>query len=183
MKLKSIAIATTLALAIIGAALVGATSTEARAKPGLMPGKWQGVGVIKGSTTDAGGKTTFSGKVGFRLFVAKNLEVSGTGSWVKTMKGTSELVRSTMTGIGRMWFGGFGYDIDYMYEEDVQGFVEDAFGRKTPVKFVHGQDETLRGRLVITKARTCRAAGFIPTSGESGVKISWTAKKLGKCSD
>ena len=170
MKIKSIAIATVLVAAIAAVALASATATHAGPKPGLLPGKWQGTGVISGSVTDEVGTTTFKGKLGFRINVAKNLEAHGTGSWVKTMNGTSEFMKSTMTGIGRMWFGGFAHDIDYMYEEAVEGTIHDAFTNKSrPIKFVRGQDETLRGRLVITKARTCTAAGFIPVSKKSGV--------------
>ncbi|MCI0637169.1 MAG: hypothetical protein L0206_25130 [Actinobacteria bacterium] len=183
MKLKKITVTTVLMAAISLAALGSATSTEAGAKPGLLPGKWHGTGVITGSVTDAGGRTTFGGKIGFRLNVAKNLEVSGTGSWVKTMKGRGEMAKSDMTGIGKMWFGGFGHNVDYMYEEHVEGTVTFAFGATKKVSFVHGQDETLRGRLVITKARHCSASGFIPTSKESGVKITWSAKRLGKCTE
>ncbi len=183
MKLKSIAIATALALALIAAALVSAAATDARPKPGLTPGKWQGTGVITGSVRDAGGKTTFNGKLGFRLIVAKNLEVEGTGSWVKTMRGRGEIAASVMQGIGRMWFGGHAHNIDYIYEEAVEGTIEIANGGKRPVSFVRGQDETLKGQLVITRARTCTAFGFIPTAGESGVKITWSAKRLGKCSE
>jgi hypothetical protein len=180
MNVRNFSAAAVLVAAMAVVALAGATATHAGPKPGLLPGKWQGTGVISGSVTDEVATTTFKGKLGFRINVAKNLEVHGTGSWVKTMIGKGEFAKSTMTGIGKMWFGGFGSDVDYIYEEDVEGTITDPFTRKArPVKFVHGKDETLRGALVITKARTCTAYGFIPMAKESGVKITWSAKRLG----
>jgi hypothetical protein len=178
MKLK-LTIATVLSVALGAAALGSASAGEAGAKPGLMPGKWHGTGVITGSITDAAATTTFSGKVGFRLTVLKNFAVKGTGSWVKTMKGRGD-VSSTMTGIGYMFFGGTARDIRYAYTETVEGTVT-ANGIASPVSFQRGDEKLLASQLVITRARKCTATGFIPT-GE-GMKITWTAKRLGACSE
>ena len=179
MKLRTFTIAAVLSLALGAAALGTASTTDAAAKRGLLPGKWQGTGVISGSITDEAATTTFSGKLGFRFVVKKNLAVVGNGSWVKTMKG-SGLVSSDMTGIGYMSFGGLASDIGYIYTEEVQGTVT-ANGIASPVKFVRGDDEVLKGHLVITKARKCSAFGFIPAGG--GLKMTWSAKRVGKCSE
>jgi len=179
MKLKMLTIAAALALALVAAALGSASTTEAGAKRGLMPGKWQGTGEFSGSITDAGGRTSFSGKLGFRIVVRKNLAVEGNGSWVKTMTGRG-IASSDMTAVGYMLFGGIASDIGYLYNEDVEGTVT-TDGIAHPVKFQRGDDELLKGRLVITKARKCTAFGFIPANG--GMKITWSAKRVGKCSE
>ena len=177
MKVRTITMAAALVLALAAAALAAATATEAGAKRGLMPGKWQGTGVFSGSITDEAATTTFGGKLGFRFVVKKNLAVEGKGSWVKTMKGRG-LVSSDMTSIGVMLFGGLAHEIGYIYTEEVVGTVT-ANGIASPVKFVRGDDEVLKAMLVITKARKCSAVGFIPANG--GLKISWSAKRVGKC--
>ncbi len=178
MKLKSIGIATTLALALTAAALVGAAATEARPKPGLTPGKWQGTGVITGSVTDEVGTTSFSGKLGFRITIRKDLAVSGTGSWVKQMVGRGDGMSSSMTGIAHMYFGESPQGIKISYAEEVEGTVT-VNGLTHPVKFDTPGAKT--ARLVITRARHCSASGTIPAGG--GLRMNWTAKRLGKCTE
>ena len=177
MKLKMLTLGAALGFVLVAVVLGSASSGEAAAKRGLMPGKWHGMGVISGSITDEAATTTFSGKLGFRLNVAKNLAVGGSGSWVKTMKGRG-LVSSTMTGIARLVFTGTGSGIKFGYTETVDGTIT-ANGMTKPVSF----DLAPAGfvRLVITRARTCTAAGTIPTG--DGAKITWTAKRLGRCTE
>jgi hypothetical protein len=184
MKLKRIALGIALGLVALAAALGSTSTVEAAGKPGLTPGTWKGTGVISGSVTDAAGTTRFTGKLGFRLVVSKKRWVKGTGSWVRTMVGTSEFVRSRMVGIAKMTFAGPSNEIDILYAEDVEGFVEDAFGRKTPVAFNRGggsgpptSELPLRNDLIVKRVQRCTASGIIPT-GE-GMKITWTAKAAG----
>jgi hypothetical protein len=177
MTLRKIAIATTLAVSVVVAALGSASATDAAGKPSLTPGNWNGTGVISGSVTDAAGTTRFSGKVGFRLVVSKARWVKGTGSWVRKMKGSTELTKSTMTGIGHLRLAGPSDGIDILYAEDVEGTVETPWGKPTPVKFKRGWETPLVSELLITRVKKCSAAGTIP-AGE-GVTITWTAKPLG----
>ena len=176
MSIKTIAIVALVALAAIAAALTGPATMQAGPKPGLVPGKWQGTGVISGSITDVVGKTTFSGKVGFRINIRKDFAVGGTGSWVKQMDGAGTDMSSSMTGIATMYFGESGQGgIKITYFEEVEGTVT-VNGRTHPMKFTT-KDKT--ASLVITKARKCSAVGVIPAGG--GMRITWTAKRVGKC--
>jgi hypothetical protein len=178
MTLRKIAIAATLALAVVVAALGSASATSAAGKPALPAGTWTGTGVISGSLTDAAGTTSFSGKVGFRLVVSKKRWVKGTGSWVRTMKGSAEFSRSTMTGIAHLRLAGPSNEIDILYAEEVEGTVEVPYAKPQPVQFKRGwDDKPLVSQLLITRVTKCSAAGTIPT-GE-GMKITWTAKPLG----
>jgi hypothetical protein len=177
MKLKRITIAAVLAIVLGATALGAADSTHAGPKPGLMPGKWVGTGVISGSITDEVGTTRFSGKIGFRITIRKDLAVGGTGSWVKQMVGQGDGMSSSMTGIGTLYFGESPQGIKISYFEEVEGTVT-VGGFTQPIKF---ETKTKEARLVITKARRCSAVGFIPAGG--GMKMTWTAKRLGKCTE
>ena len=176
MNRKMLIVAATLALAVSAAALGSASASSTVAKPGLLPGKWQGTGVISGSVTDAGGTTTFGGKIGFLFTVRKDLLVHGKGSWVKTMTGRG-IVDSDLTGIADLTIGGRSHKVVFDYLENVAGTIT-ANGIKKPVDFSTSEDFK-RASLVITKARTCTASGYIPVAKESGVKMTWTAKRLG----
>jgi hypothetical protein len=176
MNRKMLILAAALSVAVSAAALGSASASSTVARPGLLPGKWQGTGVISGSVTDDGGTTTFGGKIGFLFNVRKDLLVHGKGSWVKTMTGRG-FVNSDLTGIANLTFGGRSHKIVFDYIESVEGTIT-ANGIKKPVSFDTGEDFK-RASLVITKARTCTASGFIPVAKESGVKMTWTARRLG----
>ena len=178
MKLKKIAVTSALALTMVVTALGTAPATGAAAKPGLPPGTWNATGVISGSVTDAAGTTNFSGKVGFRLVVARDRWVKGTGSWVRTMKGSTEFTKGAMTGIADLRFAGPSNEIDILYAEAVEGTVSFPGGKTTPVKFKRGwDDKPLQATLVVKRVTRCSAAGTIP-AGE-GIQITWTAKAAG----
>jgi hypothetical protein len=179
MKLRIVITTAALALAVGAAALGGASSSEAAPKPGLTPGTWQGTGAITGSVTDEVGTTTFSGKIAFRITIGKNLSVSGKGSWVKQMVGKGDGMSSSMTGIGLMYFGESPQGIKITYLEDVEGTVT-INGLTHPVKFSIGTKEDRVTRLVVGKAYHCSASGVIPAG--PGLKMTWKAKRLGKCS-
>ena len=177
MKLRNITAAATLALAI-GATAVGSATASGAVKPGLTPGTWTGTGVISGSVTDAAGTTTFSGKVGFRIVVAKDRWAKGTGSWVRTMKGTTEFTKGELTGIADLRFAGPSNEVDILYAEAVEGTVSFPGGRTTPVKFKRGWDDTpLQASLVVKQVKRCTASGTIPAGG--GIQITWSAKAAG----
>jgi hypothetical protein len=177
MKGKLLTIVTVLTLAL-GAALLGsASATEAAGKPGLSPGKWVGTGTISGSVTDDAATTTFSGKIGFQLTVRKNLLVHGDGSWVKTMKGRG-FVDSDMVGIAQLTIGGRFNDLLFDHIESVEGTIT-ANGITKRVEF--GDEEFRRSHLVLTSVAKCKARGFIPTADAGGAKMTWTARRLGKC--
>ena len=167
------------ALTLLVSAALGSASAGNAASQGplrLMPGKWQGTGKISGSVTDDGGTTTFSGKLGFQLTVRKDLLVHGKGSWVKTMTGRG-IVDSDLTGIAFMTLGGYSHKIVFDYLESVEGTIT-ANGIKKPVSFDSGEDFK-KSALVIQYVKKCYAGGFIPVAKESGVKMTWTAKKYG----
>ena len=175
MNRKMLIVAAALAVLVSVAALGSASASNTAPKPGLLPGKWQGTGTISGSITDDAATTTFSGKLGFRLNVAKNLSVTGSGSWVKEMKGRG-IVSSDMTAIARLVFTGTARDVRFGYAETVDGTIT-ANGIRSPVQFDRAPPGFVR--LVISRARTCSASGSIPVQQESGVTITWTAKRLG----
>jgi hypothetical protein len=178
MKLKHITAAAALALTI-GVTTVGtATAGEALVNPGLTAGTWTGTGVISGSVTDAAGTTRFTGKVGFRIKVAKDRWAKGTGSWVRTMKGSTEFTKGEMTGIADLRFAGPSNEIDILYAEAVEGTVSFPGGKTTPVKFKRGWDDMpLRAPFIVKHVKRCTASGTIP-AGE-GIQITWTAKAQG----
>jgi hypothetical protein len=176
MNRKLLILAAALSLAVCATALGSASAGNTAPVPGLLPGKWQGTGVIKGSVTDAGGTTTFGGKIGFLFTVRKDLLVHGKGSWVKTMTGRG-LVDSDLTSIAMLTFGGRSHKVVFDYLENVEGTIT-ANGIKKPVTFSTSEDFK-KASLVITKARTCSANGFILVAKESGVTMTWTAKRLG----
>ena len=175
MNRKMLIVAAGLAVVVSAASLGSASASSTAPKPGLLPGKWQGTGTISGSITDDAATTTFSGKLGFRLNVAKNLTVTGSGSGVKVMKGRG-LGHSDMTAIARLVFTGTGRDIRFGYAETVDGTVT-ANGIRSPVEFERAPPGFVQ--LVINGARTCSASGTIPVQRESGVTITWTARRLG----
>lgn len=177
MKVKLLTIGTALALVLGAAAIASAPASEAAGKPGLSPGKWVGTGTITGSVTDEAATTTFSGKIGFRITVRNDLLVHGQGSWVKTMKGRG-LVDSDLVGIGQMTVGGHFNDLHFDYIESAEGTIT-VNGMTRPVAF--GNEEFKRGALVLTSVAKCKARGFIPTADAGGAKMTWTAKRVGKC--
>ena len=142
----------------------------------LAPGKWQGVGKISGEVKDEVGTTTFGGKIGFQLTVRPDLYVHGKGSWVKTMTGRG-LVDSDLTGIAYMTLGGTSNKIVFDYLESVEGTIT-ANGKPKPVSFDSGEDFK-KSALIIQYVKKCYAGGFIPVAKESGVTMTWTAKRYG----
>ena len=151
MKLRNITAAATLALAICMTAVGSATAGGAVVKPGLTPGTWTGTGVITGSSTESGYTTTFRGKVGFRIVVAKDRWAKGTGSWVRTMKGTTEFTKGELTGIADLRFAGPSNEVDILYAEAVEGTVSFPGGKTTPVKFKRGWDDNPLQAILVVK--------------------------------
>lgn len=177
MKTKLLTIGAALALLLAAVVLGSASTSEAAGKPGLSPGKWVGTGTISGSVTDDAATTTFSGKIGFQVTVRNNLLVHGNGSWAKTMTGRG-LVDSDIVAIGQLTIGGRSNDLLFDYIESAEGTIT-VNGKPRPVEF--GNDDFKRSRLVLTSVAKCKARGFIPTADAGGAKMTWTAKRLGKC--
>jgi hypothetical protein len=178
MNLGKITVATTLALATAVLAVGSASAGGTAGKPGLTAGTWTGTGMISGSVTDAAGTTTFTGKVGFRISVAKDRWAKGTGSWVRTMKGGTEFTRGTLRGIAQLRFAGPSNEIDILYAEDVEGTITLPGGKTTPMKFKRGwDDQPLQAALVVKQVKRCSASGTIPAG--DGIQITWTAKAQG----
>jgi polyisoprenoid-binding protein YceI len=177
MKRRMLTAVALLSVAACVVALGSASANDtAQAALRLSPGKWQGVGKISGSITDDAATTTFSGKLGFQLTVRKDLYVHGKGSWAKTMTGRG-LVDSDLTGIAFLTIGGTSDKIVFDYMESVDGTIT-ANGMQKPVSFDSGEDFK-KSSLVIQYAKKCHVGGYIPVAKESGVKITWTAKKYG----
>jgi polyisoprenoid-binding protein YceI len=177
MKLRMLTVVALHSLAACAVALASASASDtAQTALRLSPGKWQGVGKISGSITDDAATTTFSGKLGFQLTVRKDLYVHGKGSWAKTMTGRG-LVDSDLTGIAFLTIGGTSNKIVFDYMESVEGTIT-ANGMQKPVSFDSGEDFK-KSSLVIQYAKKCYAGGLIPVAKESGVTMTWTAKKYG----
>jgi hypothetical protein len=168
------ALTLTLSAVALGSASAGDAASQAALR--LLPGKWQGTGKISGSITDDGGTTTFGGKLGFRLTVRTDRLVHGKGSWVKTMTGRG-LVDSDLSSIAMFTIGGWSHKMVFDYLENVEGTIT-ANGIKKPVSFDSGEDFK-KASLVITYATKCTAGGFVPVAKESGVKMTWAAKRSG----
>ena len=167
-------------LALTGAALVttvalaGAASAGSAAKPGFEPGSWQGVGKISGTTGDGPMSETWSGTVRFKVVVSKSLGVGGSGTWGITMKGTGP-VSSTLKGTAALNLSGTATDVRYAGSHKVVGTVSDGV-HSTPISFTR----PLRGRLVVTRAWSCRVVGTSLMGG--GLTFTWTATKgTGTC--
>jgi len=169
MKLKMLTSLATLCLLLLAAAIGGAESTPAAAKPGFLPGTWNGTGKIGGVVNDGFATTRFSGKLGFRIKVNPDLTVSGTGSWVRMMKGTGP-VSSEMQGIATFKFSGTATAPRFKGKEDATGNLH-VNGSSRPLKI---DDRDVGGLLVFARAGKCSANGTVPT-GE-GAKLKWTAK-------
>jgi polyisoprenoid-binding protein YceI len=177
MKRRMLTAVALLSLAACTVAFGSASASDTgQAALRLSPGKWQGVGKISGSVTDEAATTTFSGKLGFRLTVRTDRLVHGKGSWVKTMTGRG-LVDSDLTGIAMFTIGGWSHKMAFDYLESVEGTIT-ANGIKKPVSFDSGEDFK-KASLVITYATKCTAGGFVPVAKESGVEMTWTAKRAG----
>jgi hypothetical protein len=157
------------------AALAGvAAAAESAAKPGFSPGKWQGTGTFSGSSTDGPMKTVFSGKARFTLTVKPDLSATGTGTWAMTMKGSGP-VTSVMKGTAGLTFRGVGSDVRYSGTQKVAGTVSDGT-LSQPIRFTRA----LKGRLVISRAGSCKVVGSSPMGG--GLVFKWTATKgAGTC--
>ena len=158
------------ALAAAALAAVAAASGQAAPKPGFVPGTWIGTGTISGSSADGPLKTVFSGSISFTLKVAPSLAASGSGSWAMTMKGSGP-VSSMMKGSAPVQMRGSGSDVRYTGTQKVSGVVSDGtMSRKLSFS------RPLSGRLVITRAGTCRVSG---SSTTGGVTLSWSAQLQG----
>jgi hypothetical protein len=176
--IKRIILGTLLPVAL-GALLAATTAAGAPlnltgAKPGFLPGTWTGKGTIAGRSVDGPMTTTFSGGTTFTLNVAKDLHVSGTGTWRVNMVGTEDAdaddaVNSDLRSIAAIKFGGTSTNVTFSGRLYVTGEVT-AYGKlRQPVKF----DRDLNGRLVITRAGHCKVVGGHTLPG--GVTVSWSA--------
>ena len=164
----------TAVIAAVAVAVGGAAKAQATAKPGFAPGVWHGTATISGTSTDGPMTTTFRGKVAFTLTVKRSLTAAGTGSWTMTMKGSGPVV-STMTGKAALTFGGSGSDVRYTGKQKVSGTVSDGTISR-PIGFTRA----ISGRLIITRAGSCKVVGTGPMGG--GLSFRWTATKgTGTC--
>jgi hypothetical protein len=170
MKLRMLTLVATLGLLLLAAVAGGASATEAAAKPGFLPGTWNGIGTISGSLDDGFASTRFSGKLGFHLKVKPDLTVTGSGSRVMTMKGSGP-VSSSMTGIAVLKFSGNATDARFSGIENVTGTVT-ANGIPKPVRINGRAINNLR--LVISRGGKCSANGTVPMA--PGVTLKWTAR-------
>jgi len=174
MKLKTLTVAATLAL-VVAAALIGsASSTGAAPKPGFLPGIWNGKGTIGGSVTDEVGTTLFKGTFKFRIKVAPDFTVTGTGRRVLRMKGTGD-PSSTMRGIGTLKFSGTASDVRFTGTEQVVGNIT-VNGYTHPLRMTKSipTEEGASAPLVIKRPGKCRALGTVPMG--PGVTLKWTAE-------
>ena len=164
---RTITITTVLALALAALALGTASTADSAPKPGFAPGTWKGSGTVSGRSTDGPMTTQFSGRIRFTFTVASNLAVKGSGSWALTMKGSGP-VASTMKGTAALTLSGTGSDVRFSGMQHVKGVVSDGTVSR-PIGF----NRALKGRLVITRAGTCKVTGTTPMGG--GMKFTWTA--------
>jgi hypothetical protein len=156
---------------LVAAVAATAVAAPTAAKPGFLPGKWQVVGTISGSSSDGPMTTVFGGKLRFTLNVARNLSVGGSGTWAMTMKGTGP-VASTMNGTAAVKLSGTSVDVRFGGQQNVTGTVSDGT-LSTPIRMTR----PLNGRLVIKRAGQCRVTGTSPMGG--GVTLTWTALLAG----
>ena len=147
--------------------LAAAPAAETAAKPGFAPGVWRGTATISGTSSDGPMTTAFSGKVRFTLTVKPSLAAGGTGTWTMTMKGTGPVV-STMKGSAALKLTGTGSDVRYTGTQKVAGTVSDG-----TISHPVGFTRVIKGRLVITRAGSCKVVGTSPMGG--GLSFRWTA--------
>lgn len=169
-------IATLTILAAIALAVVAgaAPAAETLARPGFAPGKWVGTGTISGSGVDGPMRVVYGGKIRFALDVKPNLTATGTGTWAMTMKGSGP-VTGVMKGTAALELTGSGSDVRYSGTQRVSGTVTDGT-LSTPIRFTR----QLKGRLVISRAGSCKVVGTSPMGG--GAVFKWTATKgTGTC--
>jgi hypothetical protein len=164
---RTISITTALGLAVGALALGTASTADSAPKPGFAPGSWRGSGTVSGRSIDGPMTTQFNGRIRFTFTVASDLAVKGSGSWAMTMKGTGP-VGSTMKGTAALTMSGTGSDVRFSGMQHVKGVVSDGAVSR-PIGF----DRPLKGRLVITRAGTCKVTGTTPMGG--GLKFTWTA--------
>ena len=175
MKLRTHALIVGLALLIAVAALGSAASTQAAAKPGLVPGKWIGTGTIAGSSSDAGVIGTDNrGQVRFTLLVKPDRSVSGSGMWKRTMTGAGFDTKSVIVGTASLKFSGPSRDARFVGQEVGRGSIT-ASGVTRSITL---PPQELEGTLVVARAGDCTANGTakIPSRGP-GLKLKWTAKR------
>jgi len=173
MKLRLITTAAALVAAVAAAGIGGAPSTEAAPKPGFMPGLWNGKGTIGGSVTDAFGTTLFKGTFKFRIKVAPDLTVTGSGRRVLRMKGTGD-PSSTMRGTGVLKFSGTASDVRFTGTEHVMGNIT-VNGMTKPIEMTKSipNEAGASASLVISRPGKCRVLGSVPMG--PGVTLKWTA--------
>jgi hypothetical protein len=178
MKLRKIALATTLAAAVVVAALGSTSVTQAAPKPGFPPGTWIGAGEMFAETgVDGDLIASMSGSMKFTLTVTRDGKLSGTGT-VKTLETGAGSVGARITGTAPVKFSGTPIDVRYSGTQTVTTWFKDA---------VHTAGTTftrkLSGGLVIKEARSCLVSGGHTAAGEGPwVKFRWQARLKGvKC--
>lgn len=161
-------------LAALGAALSAASlagTTHAAPKPGFLPGTWIGTGTISGRSANAIGTTTFSGKLSFRLKVARDGRVSGTGTWSRTMIGAGR-IDAKIAAKTAVRVVGSPTDVRLTGTYRAVGtFSSDDVTRTSTFA-----PATLNERLRIVRAGTCRVTG---KSTFQGVTTTWSAQLAG----
>ncbi len=162
-------------------AVIGATSADAKPKPGLVPGTWIGKGTISGSSTDGPFTVHFNGGIAFTVKVAPSLAAKGSGSWRLDMLGSQDgpsdsAVDSSMQGRAAITLTGSGTKLTFRGTQQVVGEIRTG-GIARPVSF----SRPLTGALTITRAGACRVSG--QTRMPDGVRLVWSAtlKGSGTC--
>lgn len=162
----------TLVLAVVAAVVAAlAASAPAAPKPGFLPGTWKGVGTISGKSVDGPLTTVFTGKMSFTLKVAPSYSVGGSGVWSMTMKGSGPIA-SKLSGSAPVTLSGSSVAVRFTGQQKVSGVVSDG-AQSRPIGFTR----PLAGKLVITRAGTCRVTGTSPMG--AGVRLTWTAVLAG----
>lgn len=173
-RLRTLLTVLALVALIALAAVAGSASGAGTAAPGFAPGKWRGTGTISGSSTDGPMSVVYGGTIRFTITVKANLAAAGTGTWAMTMKGSGP-VTSVMKGTAALTLNGSGTDVRYSGMQKVAGTVSDGTISR-PIGFTR----LLKGRLVISRAGTCKVVGTSPMGG--GAVFKWTATKgAGTC--
>lgn len=168
------------ALAALLASMLCA-SAGAAPKPGFPPGTWVGTGTISGTTTDGPFTTHLAGGISFRLRVAADRRVSGSGTWKLTMLGSSDgpssdAVDSTMTGSAAVALRGSATAVTFSGLQRVTGEIRMA-GRRRPISFA----KPFTGRLQITRAGACRVTGATAVNGGGTLRWSATLEGAATC--
>jgi hypothetical protein len=172
MKLRTVMLAASLGLALVAAALGGASSTGAAPKPGFPAGTWAGTGTLAMTTETVADLTIRThGSAKFTLKVSRDQKVSGTGTWIFQQYGSGP-VGSKITGVAKVTFHGTPSDVRFKGTQVVTTKFQDA-AHTDGNTFTSEKPST--GVLVIKKANACIVSG-----GHKNVVGTFTWKAVPK---